>query len=238
MTASLVFHTLRECHRGPLPYLLATAVILMALTSRLFQAFSFGSQGLEAVNLAISAVFLAGFLHAALLGTSLIRRDHERGTLPLLLSKPLYPAAYVAGRLLGLCASGILVCLGVALAVAGLLQLPIGPPVSGSIGQPLAAGCLRAILPVLVLESAAIAISTVASRIAGPVILAALFLAGSLFTGGLAAFVLPDFSLFGLEAGVRPPMGVLALYATCQSAFFALVAYLSFVTRTQLCPKA
>jgi len=234
---TLILHTLRECHRDPLPYALGVVVVLLALLSHLFQYFSFGEEGLEATNLAISAVFLAGFLHAAFLGTALIRKDHERGALPLLLCKPLDPAAYIAGRLLGLWASGLLLCLAVGLAVAGLLLLPIGPPAGDAVGLPIAAGSLRAVLPVLVLESAALAISTVASRLSGPVILALLFLAGSLFTGGLAAFLLPDFSVFGLEAGAHPPMEIASLYAFLQSAFFALVAYLSFVTRIQLSPR-
>ena len=88
MIAALALHTLKECLRRPFPYVLAVVIGLIALASHLFQAFSFGAGDLEAANLGISAVFLAGLAYAALQGTTLVRVDLERGTLGLLLAQP------------------------------------------------------------------------------------------------------------------------------------------------------
>ena len=86
MILALAWHTFRECHRRAFPYVAGLCVAALVLGSHLFQAFSFGAGDVEATNLALSGVFLAGFLHAAFLGTALIRLDLERGTLGLLLA--------------------------------------------------------------------------------------------------------------------------------------------------------
>ena len=99
---ALAHHTFRECFRRPFPYVAAAVIAAVAFASYLFQAFSFGAHELETANLLISAVFLAGLAHAAFQGTALVRTDIERGTLGLVLTKPLGLPAYLAGRLTGL----------------------------------------------------------------------------------------------------------------------------------------
>lgn len=233
MIATLSLHTLRECFRRPLPYVLAVVIGLIALASHLFQGFSFGAGELEAANLGISAVFLAGLAYAALQGTALVRVDLERGTLGLLLAQPVGIAGYLAGRLLGLAAASLAACALVALEVTAIFLLPLGRP-AAAFDPVLLAGWGRVLLPVLLLDAAALAASALTPRTLGPVALLAYFVAGSLAGGTGLGLVLPDFSLFGLEAGARPAWGLLMVYTCLHGGVLALVAYLALALRAPL----
>jgi ABC-type transport system involved in multi-copper enzyme maturation permease subunit len=232
--ASLARLTYSECQRRPFVYVVAAAVSLLALASHLFAAFSFGAGDLEATNLALSAVFLAGLLHAMFLGSSLVRNDLERGTLGLVLTKPVGHGLYLLGRLGGLVASAATLCVLVAVATLGIALIPVGGARADIVGGELFSGWLRALLPIIVLEGAALAASTVTSRTFGPVVLVALFVAGSLAGDGGLGLLLPDFSVFGLEAGARPSLPLLGAYAATFTGVFFLVAYVTLVSRRPL----
>lgn len=232
--ASLIRLTYAECQRRPFVYVVAAAVSLLALASHLFAAFSFGAGDLEATNLALSAVFLAGLLHAMFLGSSMLRNDLERGTLGLILTKPVGHALYLCGRLAGVIASAITLCALVALACLAISFIPVGRLHADIVGADLFSGWLRALLPIVVLEGAALAASAVSSRVFGPIVLVALFVAGSLAGGGGPGLILPDFSVFGLEAGARPSLPLLCAYAVTFTGVFFLVAYVTLVSRRPL----
>jgi ABC-type transport system involved in multi-copper enzyme maturation permease subunit len=215
--------TLRECFRRPFPYVLAGTLIAAVLASRLFLAFTFGQDRAESLNLVISAAFLGGFAITAFLGTGLIRRDLERKTLGWMLSMPLGPAEYVAGRLAGLLLASF--------ATAGLVALGSSPILTlwtHDLGLlDVLAAAARTVSPVLVLGGAALALSTIASRLAAPMLLLAIFLLGS-FGGGIA---LPDFALFGLDANATAPGPLTLLYGLVFCSIFALLAYIVLAIR-------
>jgi len=232
---TLALNTFRECFRRPFPYVLAVVIGLIALASHLFQAFSFGAGELEAANLGISAVFLAGLAYAALQGTALVRVDLERGTLALLLAQPVGVPTYIAGRLLGLAAASTAVCALVAAQVTVIFLLPIGRPGTHAFhATELLAGWGRALLPVIILDAAALAASALLPRALGPVALLGLFVAGSLAGGSGLGLVLPDFSVFGLEAGAKPAWGLLMVYTCLYTSVLALIAYLALAARAPL----
>ncbi|MHC4953228.1 MAG: hypothetical protein ACYTGZ_05010 [Planctomycetota bacterium] len=226
--------TFRECSRRGFPYLVAAGLILMVLASRLFLAFTFGHGREESLNLAISGVFLAGFLVSAFQGTALLRQDFDRGTFALLLTKPTRPATYLLGRLIGLFAASCLACGIVAAGAAAclvLLPLPNAPTLT--LAEVVAASS-RALPPILLLNAAALAISSCASRTAAPVVLLVLFLAGSLAGGTPAGVVLPDFGLFSLDANATAPGSLALLYAFVFSSFFLVAAYIVLALRSPL----
>lgn len=235
---TLALHTLRECYRRPFPYVAGTAIALLALASHLFQAFSFGAGEIEAANLAISAVFLAGVTHATFQGTQLVRADLERGTLGLLLAQPVGLPAYLAGRFLGLLAGSLLLCAGVASALAAIFLLPISRVGADVLGAELLAGWGRTLLPIAVLDAAALAASTIAPRVFGPLVLLGLLLATSVAGHSGLGWILPDFSVFGLVAGADPPLGLAVGYTLVYSTFFVLVAYLVLEGRPPLRSQA
>ena len=118
MILPLARNTFRECLRRPFPYVAALSVVLLALGSKLFLAFSFGAAATETANVGISAVFLAGLLIATFQGTALARVDLERGTYGLVLSKPVGIGTYAMGRFVGLALATTAVCTGVAVALS------------------------------------------------------------------------------------------------------------------------
>jgi hypothetical protein len=231
--AALSLHTLKECFRRPFPYILAVVIGLIALASHLFQAFSFGAGDIEAANLGISAVFLAGLAYAALQGTALIRVDLQRGTLGLLLAQPVGLPGYLAGRFLGLAAASAVVCTAVAAEVTIIFLLPLGRP-AAAFDAELLAGWGRVLPPILILDAAALAASALVPRTLGPVALLVFFVAGSLVGASGLGYILPDFSLFGLEAGAKPAWGLLMVYTCLHVGVLALVAYLALAARAPL----
>ena len=234
MIGTLTLHTFRECFRTPFPYVAAVVVVLVTVASKLFLAFSFGADQVETINLAVSAVFLAGFLHAAFLGSTLVRRDVERGTLALVLTKPVSSVQYLLGRFLGLFLSAIALCLVVAWCVAGIFFLLPSGGEAPLLGAELLLGWLRAFLPLMILDAAAIAVSAAVTRVAAPIALIALFLAGSLVSGSAWGLLLPDFGVFGLEAGASPSLPLLAAYATLFSSIFLILAYIVLASKSPL----
>lgn len=226
MTFTLAALTFRECARRSFPYVVGIVLVFMILASRLFLAFTFGHERQESLNLAISGVFMAGFLVAAFQGTALVRRDLERGTLALLMTKPIGPIQYLVGRLGGLFGACLLAG-SIVVAGAAFALILIGGRRAPDLGWiEILAASARALPPVLVLCAAAIAVSTVASRALAPVALLALFLAGSLAGPTSAGSILPDFALFSLDANATAPGWLALAYALVFSSLYLLVAYI------------
>jgi len=240
---ALILLTWRECVRRALLPVAGSLIVVTVVTSKLFLGFSFGAATLEETNLAISAVFAAGLLHCAFIGSSIIRGDAERGTLALLMSKPLGLEAYVTGRFLGLLLSSSAFAIIVALMTCGVLYLMSSGAGGGMHShQPapeadyaaLFAACGRGLLPIPPLVAASTLFSAVVPGFAAPIAVILLFAAGSLSGGGVAGVLLPDFARFGLEAQANPPLPPLLAYASLFSCFFLLLAYIFLATRLPL----
>jgi ABC-type transport system involved in multi-copper enzyme maturation permease subunit len=226
MILTLARLTMQECFRRTFPYVATGATLLIIIASRLFLAFTFGKQRGESLNLAISGVFLAGFAVTLFVGTGLVRRDMDRKTLLWLLTKPLGPAQYVAGRVLGLFGANVLAGTIVALGAAPLLVLlSADGPQAIHLADVLAAAT-RALPPLLVLSAAAVAASAAASRTAAPLLLLALFLVGTLAAGSPASFIAPDFALFSLDANAGTPSPFALVYGLVFCSIFAVTAYI------------
>ncbi len=237
---AIILLTWRECSRRAFYPVAGAVIVAFVATSRLFIGFAFGAEATETTNLAISAVFAAGLLHAALLGSSVVRIDRERGTLGLILSKPVGLEAYLAGRFIGHVMSAVLFATVVAVstyAVLGLMPEGGGHAAhhhAQAASEPILGACARALIPIPVLVAASILFSATVPGFAAPIAVVVLFAAGSLARGGIAGVALPDFSLFGLEALARPPLPPLVAYGALFSFFFLLLAYILLATRLPL----
>jgi len=226
MILAIARQTSREALRRALPAAIFGATLLLAAASRALLPPSFASADAEIASVAVSAVLLAGLASAVLLGTPLVARDLERGTLTLVLSKPAGLAAYVLGRGLGLAASCAALSLAVAAAVPPIFAWIGGARLGSILTSYYITSCAACLLAVLVVGSAAIAVSSFASRASGPLLVVMLLVAGSVGLPAPLAFLLPDFRHFGIAARPAPPLGLLAAYGLLFSSIFLLVAYI------------
>jgi Cu-processing system permease protein len=228
LIAAIAANTLRECFRRPFPYIVAATVALLALGSQLLRPAAFGEASEEVSNLLVSAAFLAALANTALIGTTLVRADLERGTLGLILSQPVGALPYLAGRFLGLALGTLAVC-GMAAIAAGA-ALTLGGA-HGLLASSLLFAITRVMLAAVVLSAAALAVSAVATRLLGPVLLVGLFLAGDVAGASPIGNALPRFGLFSFEVGQAPPAAWLFLYASLLTVVFLLVTYLLMTVR-------
>jgi len=234
MIWAIASNSWRECARRSFSYLAVLTIVTLALVSTLLRPVAFGAGAPEAHNLAISCMLLAALVTAAFLGTGLVRSDIERGTFLLVMSQPVGLVPYILGRLLGLLAATLLICLLTAAGVIGVLALFAGPGQGPLLPPDLLRGMLRVLLAVPVLSTAALAISALTSRVFAPVLLLALFIAGDAAANGPLGRVLPAFGLFGLEVSRSPPMGWLGLYAVFYSVVFLVITYLRLTLRAPI----
>jgi ABC-type transport system involved in multi-copper enzyme maturation permease subunit len=226
---------LQECLRRSFAPVVLIVTALLALASRALLGFAFGAEHQAVANLVLSAGFLAGLLHAALLGTQVLGRDLERGTLALILTKPTHRRAYVCGSFLGLSLSAIIIYGVCSLVVGGLLLLLPGGP--AAIARPqLLGACLRGVLAILLLQALALVCSSALPRQAGAPVLILLFVAsGMLAPAGLGS-LLPDPALFSVETapGRTPSAGALLLYTVAHGTASLAIAYLVLSFRAPL----
>lgn len=226
MSLPIAAVTLRECLRTPLPYLCAGSATLVGLASRAMLGFTFGRGVQEIQALAVACVLLAGVAGAVLQGTTLVRRDIERGTLALFLSMPNDLINYIAGRYIGLVASTTVIGVVTAAALTAILWL-LPPEGAGSaLSGSLFLACGRALVLVAVLDAAALAASSLASRVVAPILLFGYILLGGLVARGPFSLPMLDPSLFALEPDAAFPVGWGLLYAALFCCAFLLAAYI------------
>ena len=184
------------------------------------------------------ALFLAtngAFGQAAFVGTTLVRRDIERGTLGLVLSKPTRLAEYLIGRFLGLLTATLVVSAAVALGVSVVIWLlPAERADASPFDAALLLGWIRVLVLVAVLSAAALAASACATRVVAPLLLVGLFLAGSIAGDSAVGFFLPDFALFGPEVRANIPWGPLAVYGVLFCTIFLVLTYILLASRATL----
>ncbi len=232
MILALAKLTFRECNRRAFPYAATAAFTILALLSALFMGYSFGEEGAQARDIALSAVFMGGLAQAIIVGSSLVRADGERSTIGLLLATPLSPGRYIVGRFLGLLAATLLVALAVLGAVSLLFLL--APPHTGHgelVPHPLLHpgmwGSLgSAALLLMVFAAAAVAASGAFNSAAAPLALFVLFLAGSLHPVSVGLQFMPDWTLFGIDQSAQPEWPLLLAYSGLLSAFFLVLAFI------------
>lgn len=230
MILALARTVLLEALRRPFAWISVTTILLLAFASRLFLAFSFGQDQAEARYLVACSLFLAGFTFACFQGTGQIRRDLDRGTLGLLLSKPLTRGEYVIGVWLGNFATAALLSTAVGLGVLLLVHPAAGTSPLPIVTTDLLAAAARSLVALGLLLSLAVFLSVALPHSLAPPAFLLLFLAGTLIRGR----ILPDLGLLGLDPGVRPPWRPFLAYAGLLTAGFLSLTYTSLGFRAPL----
>ena len=228
--------TLIELLRERVLYVVLLFTAVLVGSSTVLTPLAPGAQKKVVVDLGLAAIDTLGILVILLSGTSLVRREMDRRSLDVLLTKPLTRLEYLAGKWLGLVGT-----LGV-LTVAMTAILALGLEVCGfGWHARYFTAILGSALSMLVMASIAVLFSTFTSPTLGSIFTLALFVGGNLSTGMLRAVQaaggnrllewislgLPSLGLFNLRGAAVHGTGVPRdqfVVAGCYAALYVMTA--------------
>jgi ABC-type transport system involved in multi-copper enzyme maturation permease subunit len=228
--------TLVELLRERVLYVVLLFAAVLVGGSTVLTPLTPGAQKKVVVDLGLAAIDALGILVILLSGTSIVRRDMDRRSLDVLLTKPLTRLEYLGGKWLGLVAT--LLVLTVAMSVILITSLEV-------CGFGWQARYLPAILGsglgMLVMASIAVLFSTFTSPMLGALFTLALFVGGSLSEGMLRtvgaaggnplleslSLAIPNMGLFNLRGDAVHGTGVAPgqfLVASCYAVLYVATA--------------
>ncbi len=169
-----------EMLRERILYVVLLFATLLVASSSVLTPLAPGAQKKVVADFGLAAIDLLGVLVILLSGAALVRREMDRRSLDILLSKPLTRLEYLSGKWLGLLAT-----LAVLLAaMTGILALALEAAGFGFKARYLLA-VLGSGLEMIVVASIAVLFSTLTSPTLAALFTLALFVAGSLSAGML-----------------------------------------------------
>lgn len=167
--------TLVELLRERVLYVVLLFTAVLVGSSAVMSPLAPGAQKKVVVDLGLAGIETLGILVILLSGTALVRRDMDRRSLDVLLSKPLTRLEYLAGKWLGLVATLLVLML----AMTGILVLALEACGYGWRAQYVPA-LLGSVLCMLVMASIAVLFSTFTSPTLGALFTLGLFVGGNL----------------------------------------------------------
>lgn len=206
--------TFRECVRDRLFYLVGIFGVVLIASAVLVSPLTVGGQAKIVADVGLAAMSLLGFLVVVLVGGHMVRKELDRRTLATVLARPVARAEYLAGKFAGLAFTllAMLVLMGV-LYVAALVLT------SAPLGWSHLAAVYLILLELMVMTSASILLSVVASPVLGSVFALGFFAIGHLAAslqdfaaaaptaaaraiGQVLRYVVPNLEVFNLRAEV------------------------------------
>jgi len=173
-------YTMLEMLRERVLYVVLLFAAVLVASSTVLTPLAPGAQQKVVVDLGLAAIDTLGILVILLSGSSLVRREMDRRSLDILLTKPITRLEYLAGKWLGLVATLLVLTMGMTLILASSLEV---------CGFGWKARYLEAILgsslQMLVIASIAVLFSTFTSPTLAALFTLALFVGGSLSEGML-----------------------------------------------------
>ena len=209
--AAIARWTTVEMLRERILYVVLLFAALLVASSSVLTSLAPGAQRKVVVDFGLAAIDLLGVLVILLSGSTLVRREMERRSLDILLSKPLTRLEYLLGKCLGLLATLVVLMA----AMTGILILSLE---AGGVGWQARyfAAILGSGLSMMVMASIAVLFSTFTSPTLAALATLALFVAGNLSGGMLrlvhtgtggglleaASLAVPSLGLFNLRGEV------------------------------------
>ncbi|MFQ5600519.1 MAG: ABC transporter permease, partial [Candidatus Krumholzibacteriia bacterium] len=236
----LAFWQLIEMRRERILYVVVLFAALLVASSCVLTPLAPGAQKKVVADFGLAAIDLLGILVILLAGSALVRREMDRRSLDILLSKPLTRLEYLSGKCLGLMTT-LLVLTG-----AMTLLFAVALEAAGFGWRPAyLTAVLGSLLEMLVVAGIAVLFSTFTSPILAAVFTLMLFVAGHLSetmlryvhaTGGSTLFetlslTVPALGLFNLRGeavhGVPIPAQRLVVAVAYAGLYTATVLYLA-----------
>jgi ABC-type transport system involved in multi-copper enzyme maturation permease subunit len=209
--AAIARWTAVEMLRERILYVVLLFAVLLVASSSVLTSLAPGAQRKVVVDFGLAAIDLLGVLVILLSGSTLVRRDLDRRSLDILLTKPVSRLEYLLGKCLGLLVT--LAALGAAM--TAILAVSLEAAGFGWHARYLTA-LLGSGLEMMVMASLAVLFSTFTSPTLGALFTLALFVAGRLSEGMLrllhagggnglleaASLAVPSLGLFDLRGEV------------------------------------
>jgi ABC-type transport system involved in multi-copper enzyme maturation permease subunit len=181
--ATIARWTTIEMLRERILYVVLLFAVLLVASSSMLTPLAPGAQKKVVADFGLAAIDLLGILVILLSGSTLVRRELDRRSLDILLSKPLTRLEYLSGKFLGLVATLFVITV----AMTGILALTLEAAGFGWKFNYLYA-VFASLLGMLVVASIAVLFSTFTSPTLAALFTLALYVAGSL-SGNVLRFV-------------------------------------------------
>ena len=172
---AVALNTFRETIRDRVLLVVVLFALAMIIASLWLASISLGQQGRLMIDFGLVAVTAFGVLVAVFVAASLLHKEVEKRTVFILFSKPVGRAEFIWGKFAGLCATMLIVVMGMGVFLFLLTWL-----VTGVVSGWLLAASALIYLQVLVVMAVTIFFSTFASAILASVLGLCVFAAGQL----------------------------------------------------------
>lgn len=173
---ALAWNTFRETVRDRIFYLVAVFGFVMLASTAVLSPLSIGAQGKIMTDVGLAAMTVFGLLVVVFVGSNMVRKEMDKGTITTILSKPVGRREYLLGKFLGLNLT-LLSMLGI-MGLLFLLMLFLAP---GTFSFRFMSAFYLAFLELVLVNAVVIFFSTCVSSI-----LAAVFTLGAFIIGHLS----------------------------------------------------
>lgn len=122
---ALAYNTFRETVRDRIFYLVAVFGFVMLASTAVLSPLNVGAQGKIMADVGLAAMVVFGLVVAVFVGSAMVRKEMDKGTILTILAKPIGRREYLFGKFLGL--NLTLVSMLVVMGVLFLLMLLMSP---------------------------------------------------------------------------------------------------------------
>ncbi len=99
---ALAWNTFRETVRDRIFYLVAVFGFVMLSSTAVLSPLSIGAQGKIMTDVGLAAMTIFGLLVVVFVGSNMVRKEMDKGTITTILSKPVGRREYLLGKFMGL----------------------------------------------------------------------------------------------------------------------------------------
>lgn len=173
--STLMLSTFQETVRDRIFYLVAVFGLLMLASTAVLSPLTIGAQGKIMVDVGLAGMAIIGLLVILFVGSGMVRKEMDKGTILTILAKPVGRREYLLGKFLGLNLT-LLAMLGVMGAIF-LLMLLLAP---GTFSPRFVAAFYMTFLELTLINAAVVFFSTTVSPVLAAVFSLCVFLVGHL----------------------------------------------------------
>ncbi len=242
--------TFRETVRDRVFYLVAVFGFLMLASTAVLSPLTVGAQAKIVTDVGLAAMVLLGLLVVVFVGSGMVRKEMEKGTITTILAKPVGRREYLLGKYLGLSLT-----MAVMLAVMGVLFLILTLLSPGAFSLRFVAAFYLTFLELAVVTAVVVLFSTCVSPVLSAIFTLGVFVVGHLSQSirdfgrlqegplmqhltTVVYYLTPNLEIFNVRGAVvhgdlvsTPHLALATLYGACWAALLLLLAGAVFSRR-------